>query len=85
MEYQKILNLLDNTPNQPTKFRAKNWIKLNDDLNGKHNTNSQIKLKTSMLRSSLFDYGDAYILVSETITITGVKADDAAKTNRREK
>ena len=38
-----------------------------------------------MLRSSLFDYGDAYILVSETITITGVKADDAAKTNRREK
>ena len=49
MEHQKILNLLDNTPNQPTKFRANNWVKLNDDLNGKHNTNSQIKFKTSML------------------------------------
>ena len=85
MEYQKILNLLDNTPNQPTKFRANNWVKLNDDLNGKHNTNSQIKFKTSMLRSSLFDYGDAYILVSETITITGLEADDAAKTNRQKK
>ena len=76
--------MLDNTPNQPTKFRTKNWIKLND-LNGKYNTNSQIKFKTLMLRSSLFDYGDAYILLSETITITGVEADDAAKTNRRKK
>ena len=84
MEYQKILNLLDNTPNQPTKCRTKNWIKLND-LNGKYNTNSQNKFKTLMLRSSLFDYGDAYVLLSETITITGVEADGAAKTNRRKK
>ena len=28
MEYQKITNLLDNTPNQPTKFRARNWIEI---------------------------------------------------------
>ena len=27
MEYQKIINLLDNTPNQATKFRTKNWDK----------------------------------------------------------
>ena len=31
MEYQKIMNLLNNTPNQPSKFRTKNWIKINDD------------------------------------------------------
>ena len=30
MEYQNIINLLDNTPNQPSKFRTKNWVKLND-------------------------------------------------------
>ena len=29
MEYQKI-NLLDNTPNQPTQFRTKNWVEIND-------------------------------------------------------
>ena len=32
MEYQKILNLLDSTPNQPSQFRAKNQIKINDDM-----------------------------------------------------
>ena len=26
MKYQKIIQLLDNTPNQPTKFRTKNWV-----------------------------------------------------------
>ena len=67
MEYQKIINLLDNTPNQPTKFRTKNWIEINDDSHGMYNTNSQIKFKTSMLRSSLCDYSDADILVSGTI------------------
>ena len=50
MKYQNIINLLDNTPNQPSKFRTKNWVKVNDDLQGMHNTNSQIKFKTSMLK-----------------------------------
>ena len=71
MEYQKIINLLENTTNQATKFRTKNWIEINDDSRGTYNTNIQIKFKTSMLRTSLCDYSDAYILVSGTITITG--------------
>ena len=50
MKYQNIINLLDNTPNQPSKFRTKNWVKVNDDLLGMHNTNSQIKFKTAMLK-----------------------------------
>ena len=79
MEYQKVINLLDSTPNQPTKCRTKNWVEINDDSNGKYNTNSQIKFETSMLRSHLCDYSDAYILVSETITIIGAGADDVAK------
>ena len=67
MEYEKIINLLENTPNQPTKFRTKNWVEINDDSRGTYNTNSQIRFETSMLRSSLCDYSEAYILVSGTI------------------
>ena len=62
MEYQKIINLLANTSNQPTKFRTKNWVEINDDACGTYSTNSQIKFKTSMLKSSLLDYGDANIV-----------------------
>ena len=69
MEYQKVINVLDNKPNQPTKFRTKNWIEINDDLCGTYNTNSQIKFKTSLLRSSLCDYSDTYILAKGTISI----------------
>ena len=69
MEYQKVINLLDNKPNQPTKSRIKNLVKVNDDSRGTYSTNSQIKLKISMLTSNLCDYSDAYILVSRTITI----------------
>ena len=30
MEYQKIINLLDNTPNQPSKFKEKHWVEINE-------------------------------------------------------
>ena len=78
MEYQKVIFFLDNIPNQLSKFRTKNWVDV-DDLRGTYNTNSQIKFKTSMLKLSLCDYSDAYILVNRTITITGEKADNDAK------
>ena len=48
-------------------------------MNGMNNTNSQIKFKTSMLRSILCDYSDTYILASGTIGITGAGADEAAQ------
>ena len=50
------MNLLDKAPNQPTKFRIKNWVEIDDDASGTYNTNIQIKVKTSMF--------DAYIRVS---------------------
>ena len=61
MEYQKIINFLDNIPNQPSKYQTKNWVEINDDARGTHNTNSQIKFRSSMLKSSLFDYSVAYM------------------------
>ena len=71
MEYQKIANLLENkASNQPSKFRTKNWAEINDDSRATY-TGSDIKFKTTMLRSNLCDYVDGYILFKETITITG--------------
>ena len=74
MEYKKIIKLVDDTPNQPTKFQAKHWVEINDESCVTCNTNSQIKFKTSMLRSSLCDYSDAHILVRGTITEAEVAA-----------
>ena len=65
MEYQKIINLLGNTPNQPSNFRTKSCIETNDS-SGTYSTNRQIKFKNSMLKSSLCDYSNAYILFKET-------------------
>ena len=56
MEYQKIMNFLDNTPNQPTKFKSKNWVQITNNLRGRYNTNSRIKFKTSML-------GQVYVII----------------------
>ena len=53
MDYQKVMNLLDNTSNQQYKFRTVNCVEINDDTRGIYNPNSQIKLKTSMSQSSL--------------------------------
>ena len=70
--------MLDNTPNQLSKFRTKNWIQINDQSRGVYNAKSDIKFKTAMPKSSLCDYSDAYILVKGRITITGA-GDDVAK------
>ena len=79
MEYQKIVNLLGNTPNPLPKFRTKNCIKISDQSRGVCNTNSDIKFKTTILKSRLCDYSDAYILVKGRIIITGAGDDAAAK------
>ena len=80
MEYQKIANLFDdNKSNQPFKFKTKNWVEINDESRGTYNVNSQIKLKTIMLKSSLCDYSDAYIFVKGTISIEGAGDNAAAR------
>ena len=49
MEYQKIINLLDNTTNQSSKFRTRNWIKIIDESRRTYNVKNDIKFKTSMI------------------------------------
>ena len=69
MEYEKIANLIDDTSNQPSKFRTRNWAEINDESRGAYNVYNQIKFKTTMLKSSSCDYSDAYILVKGTISV----------------
>ena len=85
MEYQKIANLIDDASNQPSKFRTRNLVEINDESRGAYNVNSQIKFKTTMLKSSLCDYSDAYILVKGTISVNNTAAQGAAANNTNKK
>ena len=81
MEYQKIANLLNDGSNKPTR----NWVEINDDVRCIYTPNKQVRFKTSMLRSSLCDYIDAYILVKENITVNNTAANGAAANNTDKK
>ena len=86
MEYQKIANLIDHDASrEPSKFRSRNWVEINDESRGTYNANSQIKFKTTMLRSSLCDYSDAHVLVKGTITVNNTAAADADANNTNKK
>ena len=85
MEYQKIANLLNDESNQLSKFRTRNWVEINDEARGTYSPNKQIKFKTSMLRSSLCDYSDAYILVKGNISNNNTAAEGVAANNAAKK
>ena len=85
IEYQKTANLTDDASNQPSKFKTRNWVEINDESRGAYNVNSQIKFKTTMLKSSLCDYSDAYTLVKGTIIVNNTAAAGAAVNNNNKK
>ena len=72
LEFQKIVNFLVITSDNKdlSKFVTKKWIKVYDQSEKNYNPNKEIRIKTSMLRSDLCDYSDAYIIVKGTITVT---------------
>ena len=84
MEYQKIMNLLDDTANQPSKFRTRDWVEINDESKGRYD-NSNIRFKMSIRRSNLCNYSDAYILAKGTITVPNTAAASAAVKNTYKK
>ena len=77
--------MLENISSQPSKFKTKDWVEIRDKSRGTCNTNSQIKFKTIMLKSSLCDYSDAYILAEGTITVndTAAAGDDVNNANKK--
>ena len=85
MEYQKIANLLDSASNTPCKFRTRTRVEINDEIRGAYSLNKQIRFKTAMLRSSLCDCSDAYILVKGNVTVNNAAGEDAAANNTNKK
>ena len=77
--------MIEDTSNQPSKFRTKNWAEINDESRGAYNVNSQIKFKTTMLKSSLCDYSDAHIFVKGAISVNNTAAAGAAVNNTNKK
>ena len=69
MEYQKIINLLGNIPDQVLRFVGKKWVEIYNESGGTYNVNKEIRFKTPMLRSDLCDYNDTYIVVAGKITV----------------
>ena len=69
MEFQKIVIFLDTNDKDLPRFVTKKWIEVYDQSEGNCNVNKEIRIKTSLLRSDLCDYSDAYIVVKGTITI----------------
>ena len=84
MEYPTA-NLIDDASNQLSKFRTKNWVKINNESRGIYNVNGQTKFRTTMLKSSLCDYSDAYIIVKRTIAVNNTAAADADTNNTNKK
>ena len=82
MEFQKIANFLDTTSDDKdlTRTFTKKWFEVYNQSEKNYNPNKKIKIKTSMLRSDLCDFSDAYIVVEGDITLEG--DNDANKRNK---
>ena len=82
MEFQKIANFLDTTSYDKDlpRFVTKKWIEVYDQSGGSYYVSNEIRIKTSMLTSDLWDFSDAYIVVKGTITVANP---DNAKRNKR--
>ena len=74
METQKIINLLNNTENEYSKFATKKWSIIHSGSKGNYSHENPVKFLTNSLESSLGDYSDAYILVTGDITVTSNNA-----------
>ena len=73
MEYQKITNLLGRTIDEIPRFITKKWVEVHDQsgsTDDRYKPNKQVRFKTSILRSDLCDYSDAYIVVKGNIILT---------------
>ena len=70
METQKIINLLNDSSNEESKFATKKWYVIDSQTTkGKYKQGDTIKFETETIKSSLCDYSDAFILVTGNITV----------------
>ena len=79
MEFQKIVNFLDTSCDDKDlpRFFTKKWIEVYDQSQGNYDINKEIRIKTSILRSELYDFSDTSIGVKGIITV--INPNDAKK------
>ena len=79
METQKIVNLLNDSDSESSKFSARKWYIINEQNNGQYGrgneNDSTIKFETKVIKPNLCDYSDAYILVTGDIKIADIAGD----------
>ena len=71
METQNIVNLLNSTENEYSKFTTEKWYVVDSESKGSYSHENLIKFLTSSLKSNLCDYSDAYVLVTGNIGVVG--------------
>ena len=76
MKFNKINNLLGPAHDKVPRFFTKKWIEVQSQSGNTYNTSKPIRFKTSMLRSDLCDYSDAYVWVKGKITVTNPNDND---------
>ena len=82
MEIQKIINLLNDSNNEESKFATRKWYVIDSQTaKGKYNQKNSIKFETESIESSLCDYSDVFILVTGDITVTADNNTDVAFKN----
>ena len=82
METQKIINLLNDSSNEESKFATKKWYVIDSQTTkGKYKQGDTIKFETETIKSSLGDYSDAFILVTGNITVNADNNTDVAFKN----
>ena len=75
--------MLNDESNKPSKFRTRNWVEINDDIRGAYSPNKKSRFKTLIVRSSLCDYSDAYILVKGNISVNNPAGAAANSANEK--
>ena len=70
MEAQNIVNLLNGSDNENSKFPTRKWYAIDSESKGNYSEDDPIKFLTRSIESSLCDYSDTYILVTGNITAT---------------
>ena len=78
METQKIVNLLNGSDNENSKFATKKWYDIDNESKGVYSHENSIKFLTTSLESSLCDYSDACVLVTGNIAVKRRNAADTA-------
>ena len=82
METRKIINFLNDSSNKESKFATKKWYVIySQTTKGKYKQGNTIRFKTETTKSSLYDYSDAFILVTGNTTVAASNNIDIAFKN----